>query len=452
MRDTVAPAAGTLARVAEAVKPAVVNIKTQARGMTPGGHARAPGGRPPSEEFSPEDFMRRFFGGVPEPGPQRGLGSGVIIDGSGIALTNAHLVENATRIEVVTLEGDTYPAKVLGADTATDLAVLQLEGVKGPLPTVLLADSDTVRVGDWVLAVGSPFGLQSTVTIGIVSGKARHIGAGPFDDFLQTDAAINPGNSGGPLVNMGGQVVGINTAIVAGGSGIGFAIPSNMVKRIGQELREKGRVRRGWLGVSIQPLTPELAKSFGVKSEAGALIAKVQPDSPAGQAGLAAGDVVIELDGKPVKDPGDVQRGIGLAKPGTRTQLKAWRDGAERSVSVTLGEAPSASRRAEERPSPTPPTASGLGLGVRPLTPDLARELQTESQDGVVVAQVAPRSAAARAGIRPGDIVREVNRRPVKTVEDFERTTQRLKEGDVVSLRLERRGASRYVAITLGAA
>jgi serine protease Do len=443
--DPSVPATGTLARIAEAVKPAVVNVKTESRS--------ASGGRTQFEEFFGEEFFRRFFGDVPERMPQRSLGSGVIVDASGIALTNAHVVENATRIEVVTVDGKTHRAKVLGADAATDLAVLQLDKVDGKLATVRLGDSEALRVGEWVLAVGSPFGLQATVTVGIISAKARHIGAGPFDDFLQTDAAINPGNSGGPLVNMQGQVVGINTAIVAGGSGIGFAIPSNMVKQITQELREKGRVTRGWLGVSIQPLTPELAKAFGAKTDEGALIADVQPDSPAARGGLKAGDVIVAVDGDPVKEPGDLQRHIGMAKPGARAGLKVMRDGSEQSIDVTLGEAPSGRRAEAPRPSPRPetPPHSALGLGVRPITPEIAKELGVDSEDGLVIASVDPQGSAARAGVRPGDIVREVNRKPVKTVGEFEAATKAVKQGDVVSLRLERKGASRYVAITVGA-
>ena len=269
---------GTFAKVAEAIKPAVININTVSRGVG--------GGRSQIEEFFGEDFFRRFFGDAPERIPQRSLGSGVIVDASGIALTNAHVVEKATEIEVITLDGSKHKAKVVGADKKTDLAVLKLDDGKAQFKFARLGDSDRMQVGDWVIAVGSPFGLQATVTAGIVSAKARNIGQGPFDDFIQTDAAINPGNSGGPLVNMAGEVIGINTAIVAGGSGIGFAIPSNMARKIYTELSTKGRVTRGWLGVSIQPLTSELARSFGAKDTKGVLISDVVPDSPAGKAGL----------------------------------------------------------------------------------------------------------------------------------------------------------------------
>src|SRR5947199_8161085 len=246
---------GTFAGVAEIIKPAVININTVSKGGTPGS-----GGRTPFEEFFGEDFFRRFFGDAPERIPQRSLGSGVIVDASGIALTNAHVVDKATEIEVITLDGGKHKAKVVGLDKKTDLAVLKLDDGKGQFKFARLGDSDRMQVGDWVIAVGSPFGLQATVTAGIVSAKARNIGQGPFDDFIQTDAAINPGNSGGPLVNMQGEVIGINTAIVAGGSGIGFAIPSNMARKIYSEINSKGRVTRGWLGVSMQPLAQGRAR------------------------------------------------------------------------------------------------------------------------------------------------------------------------------------------------
>src|SRR5947209_15183555 len=297
---------GSFAGVAEVIKPAVININTVSKGAGLGS-----GGRTPFEEFFGEDFFRRFVGDAPERIPQRSLGSGVIVDATGIALTNSHVVEKATEIEVITLDGGKHKAKVVGLDKKTDLAVLKLDDGKGQFKYARLGDSDKMQVGDWVIAVGSPFGLQATVTAGIVSAKARNIGQGPFDDFIQTDAAINPGNSGGPLVNMQGEVIGINTAIVAGGSGIGFAIPSNMARKIYTELQAKGRVTRGWLGVSIQPLTPELAKSFGAKDGKGVLLSEVVGDSPAAKAGLQPGDILIEFDGTKVGGPAGHKRTAG---------------------------------------------------------------------------------------------------------------------------------------------
>src|SRR5215468_2385485 len=325
---------GSFAKVAEAVGPAVVNINTYGRGG---------GGRTPIEEFFGDEFLRRFFGGEPErQQQQRSLGSGVIVDPSGIALTNAHVVERAGEIEVVTSEGKKHKAKLVGLDKRTDLAVLRLQG-GAPYPSAALGDSDRVKVGDWVLAIGSPFGLQQTVTAGIISAKGRSIGQGPFDDFLQTDAAINPGNSGGPLVNMSGEIVGINSAILSrsgGNVGIGFSIPSNMAKRIYTELVAKGKVTRGWLGVSIQPLTPELAKSFGLKEPKGVLISDVIAESPAEKAGVQAGDIITEFDGKKLDGPQDLQRAVASAAPGKAMAMTLWRDKATKTVEIHIGETP----------------------------------------------------------------------------------------------------------------
>ncbi|PYN07562.1 MAG: peptidase [Candidatus Rokuibacteriota bacterium] len=431
---------GTFAGVAEIIKPAVININTVSKGGTPGS-----GGRTPFEEFFGEDFFRRFFGDAPERIPQRSLGSGVIVDASGIALTNAHVVEKATEIEVITLDGSKHKAKVVGADKKTDLAVLKLDDGKAQFKFARLGDSDRMQVGDWVIAVGSPFGLQATVTAGIVSAKARNIGQGPFDDFIQTDAAINPGNSGGPLVNMAGEVIGINTAIVAGGSGIGFAIPSNMAKKIYTEINSKGRVTRGWLGVSIQPLTAELAKSFNAKDTKGVLISDVIGESPAAKAGLKPGDILLEFDGKKVEAPADLQRTVGLAQPGQEAKMKVWRDQGEKTIDIKIGEAPD-DKETPARPSRVAP--STLGLEVRPITPEIARQLNLKSNDGVIVARVDEGSAAGDAGVQRGDVIREINRQKVRSMADYERLTKDVKEGDRLTVLLQRGQMSLYVAFT----
>jgi len=433
---------GTFAKVAEAIKPAVININTVTRGG-PGG----PSGRTPFEEFFGEDFFKRFFGEMPERMPQRSLGSGVIIDPSGIALTNSHVVERATEIEVITLDGSKHKAKVIGNDKKTDLAVLKLDDGKVKFPFARLGDSDKMQVGDWVIAVGSPFGLQSTVTAGIISAKARQIGQGPFDDFLQTDAAINPGNSGGPLVNMQGEVIGINTAIVAGGSGIGFAIPSNMARKISTELASRGRVSRGWLGVALQPLTPELARSFNAKDK-GVLVADVVPDSPASKAGLKPGDVLLEFDGKKTEEPADSQRAVGLASPGTSAKVKLWRDSAEHTLELKIGEAPD-EREVQQRTG-TRAAPSALGMDVRPITQDMARQLNLRNTEGVIVSRVEEGSSAAEAGIQRGDVIREINRQKVKGLSDYDRLTREAKDGDRLTVLLQRGQMSLYVAFTIG--
>jgi serine protease Do len=429
---------GSFAKLAEAVKPAVINVSSQVK-ATPSRPQRERGER----DDPAEEFYRRFFGGeAPDRTPRRGVGSGVIIDPSGIALTNAHVVDGATTLEVVTLDGAKHKARILGADKKTDLAVLQLENGGKAFPYVPLGDSDETQVGDWVIAIGSPFGLQSTVTSGIISAKARQIGAGPYDDFLQTDAAINPGNSGGPLVNMRGEVVGINTAIVRGGSGIGFAIPSNMARRVATELRASGKVTRGWLGVSLQPLTTDLAESFGVKDAKGALVSDVAADGPAARAGLKSGDIIVEFNGKKVDDPGALARAVGQAKPGETGKLTLWRDRQQKTFELKLGELP-----ADRTASATGAAGgSGLGLAVGPVTPEIARELELKDTSGVVVMRVESGSVADEAGLQRGDVIVEVDRKPVKTVEDFQKLTAQT-GGKQVLMRVQRGDGAIYVAM-----
>src|SRR5215470_5728974 len=437
------PQGGTFASVADAIKPAVINVNTVSR-------TTGPQGRTPFEEYFGEEFFRRFFGEVPERIPQRSLGSGVIVDPSGIALTNAHVIDKATEIEIVTLDGGKHRAKVIGVDKKTDLAVLKLDEGKATFKYARLGDSDRVQVGDWVLAVGSPFGFQATVTAGIISAKARQLDQGPFDDFLQTDAAINPGNSGGPLVNMQGEVIGINTAIYAAGQGLGFAIPSNMARKIYTELRDKGRVTRGWLGVSIQPLTPELARSFGAKDAKGVLINEVMPDSPAAKAGLKPGDILLEFEGRALDGPADLQRSVGFFVPDRSAEVKIWRDQAEKTVEVKVGQAPD-ERQAQQQQRPGGGrTRSMLGLEVRPITPEIARQLNLRTTDGVIVVRVEDGTPAAEAGVQRGDVVKQLNGQSVRTMADFERLTRDMKEGDPLTVLLQRGAMSLYVAFRVG--
>ena len=309
-------------------------------------------------------------------------------------------------------------------------------------------DSDKLKVGDWVLAIGSPFGLQQTVTAGIISAKGRSIGQGLFDDFLQTDAAINPGNSGGPLVNMSGEVVGINSAILSrsgGNVGIGFSIPVNMAKRIYTELAARGKVTRGWLGVSIQPLTPELAKGFGLREAKGVLISDVVQDSPAERAGIAAGDIVTEFDKKKVDSPQDLQKAVAATAPGKGVPVKVWRDKAEKTLEIKIGETPDDSVALKS----TNKSRTMLGLDVRPITPDIARQLNLRGGEGVLVFSVEDDSPAAEAGLQRGDVIREVNRQRVRNLQDYERATKEVKEGDRVTVLLQRGQQSLYVAFTV---
>jgi serine protease Do len=357
------------------------------------------------------------------------------------------VVERATDIEVSTADGKKHKAKLMGVDRKTDLAVLRLQG-GGPYPAAVLGDSDRVKVGDWVLAIGSPFGLQKTVTAGIISAKGRSIGQGPFDDFLQTDAAINPGNSGGPLVNMSGEVVGINSAILSrtgGNVGIGFSIPVNMAKQIYTELAAKGKITRGWLGVSIQPLTPDLAKGFGLKEPSGVLISDVVQDSPAAAAGIASGDIIIEFDKKKVETPQELQKVVAATQPGRAVPLKVWRDKSEKTLEIKIGETPDDNVALKS----TNKGKGLLGLDVRPITPELARQLNLRNPEGVIVFQVDEDSAASEAGVQRGDVIREVNRQRVRSLQDFEKATKDVKDGDRITVLLQRGPQSLYVAFTV---
>jgi serine protease Do len=424
-------------RLAEALTPAVVNVRVT------GEPAR---GRDAAEQL-PEPF-RRF---APERGPRavRGMGSGFIVDASGYIVTNHHVVNEAKSIEVTLSDRRQLPARLVGSDPDTDLALLKVDATG--LPTIPLGRSTEVRVGEPVMAIGNPFGLDHTVTVGIISAKSRVIGAGRYDDFLQTDAAINPGNSGGPLISTRGEAVGIASAIASrngGFQGIGFAIPSDLARPILAELRTAGRVTRGWLGVSIQPLTPDLVRSFGLAREEGALVASVVDDSPAARAGVKAGDVVTRYDGKAVDGPRALSGLVASTAIGRTVELEVVRDGQPRTVSVTIGnlaEARSAATPAEPR------VAGRLGLELQELTPELAQRLGAKAGKGVVVTEVRPGSPAARAGLAEGDVIREVNRKPVEALEDIDRGMGRSGSGgEQVLLRVERQGASRYVVVEAG--
>ncbi len=324
-------------RVAELVTPAVVNISTVSTGR----------GRSPSELFRPfgnepffRDFFDRFFEGMPRQRRQSSLGSGVIIDKGGLILTNNHVIKDADEITVKFANKQEAKGRIVGTDPKTDLAVIRVSA-RDDLPVVTLGDSDALHVGEWAIAIGNPFGLDHTLTVGVISATGRsEVGIAAYENFIQTDASINPGNSGGPLLNIRGEVIGINTAIVASGQGIGFAIPVNMARRVMADLVKKGKVTRGWLGVGIQPLTPELAKSFGLSAEEGILVNQVMPKSPAEAAGLKTGDLILSVDGKPLKDPRELQRIIAETEVGKRIELTILRDKARRTVKVQVGEMP----------------------------------------------------------------------------------------------------------------
>jgi serine protease Do len=420
------------------LSPAVVNIST-----TQMRSERRPGG-PWSEEEDPFDFWRRFFGGPTPRAPfkERSLGSGFIIDKDGSILTNNHVVQGADKIVVRLSDNKDYEAKVLGSDGETDIAVIKIQAAKD-LPVAELGNSDTLEVGEWVLAIGNPFGLDHTVTSGIISAKGRQIG-GRYDNFIQTDASINPGNSGGPLINMSGQVIGINTMIFSrtgGNMGIGFAIPVNLAKDLIPQLRVKGKVTRGWMGVMIQPVTPEVAESLGLKEPTGALVGTVMQGSPAQQAGVQIGDVITEFDGKPIKGSSDLPILVARTPINKKVDLKVIRGKAEKRLSIVVAE------MKDEAPLLADVETQKLGLTVQKLTPDIAENLGIGMTEGVVVTDIEQGGLAEDAGFRRGDVVVEINRKPVRNVEDYRREIQALKKSKSVLFLVKRGSNTIFLAL-----
>jgi serine protease Do len=431
------PAGPDFADLAARVAPAVVRVSVT-------GHARAQAvDLPPELRGTPFErfFQQRQQGARPQ--RTMGQGSGFIIDPSGYVVTNNHVVGEADSVRVELADGRDLPAKVVGTDPKTDIALLKIEAGSN-LPTVKFGDSDHVRVGEWVLAMGNPFGLGGTATAGIVSARGRQIGAGPYDDFIQTDAPINPGNSGGPLLNSRGEVIGINTAIespVRGSVGIGFAVPINMAQSVVTQLRENGRVERGWLGVSMQKLDPELASALSIQEKKGVLIGGVERDGPAAKAGVQPGDVVTAVNDRQITLPRDLAEAVAGVKPGGTVTLHLLRDGKPVTQTVTLGQAPDtreARASGEERHA-----QANLGLALAP----------NRNGEGAVVAEVRPDSVAAEQGLQPGDVILRAGGRSVKGPRDVvEAVGAARKDGKAaVALQIERDGARAFVALPLKA-
>jgi serine protease Do len=418
------------------LRPVVVNISSTQVSESRGQQSPQEFGSPFGEEDPFNDFWRRFFGGPMPRGPQRqrSLGSGFIIDGDGSILTNKHVVENAQKIVVKLADEQEYEAKVIGRDPKTDIAVIKIEA-KTKLTPANFGDSDGLEVGEWVMAIGNPFGLDSTVTSGIVSAKGRHIGQ---DNFIQTDASINPGNSGGPLINLRGEVIGINTAIFSrtgGNIGIGFAIPVNLVKELLPQLRGKGKVTRGYLGVLIQKVTPELAESLGMEKSQGALVANVSKDGPADKSGVKVGDVIVEFDGKEIKDSGELPIIVARTPVEKKVRMKVLRDKKELILNVGVGELK------DEEVVASAPEKGEMGLTVQRLTPQIAESLGLEKAEGIVVSAVEPGSAADEAGIRRGDVIVEIDRKPIRNLDEYKKSIATIRKGKGV-LFLVRRGES----------
>jgi len=371
---------------------------------------------PFGEEDPFEQFFRQFFGGMKpyQEFKQKSLGSGFIISKDGYILTNNHVIANADEIYVTLANHHRYKAKVVGADPKTDIALIKIDPKNEELKPLKLGDSDKIQVGEWVIAIGNPFGFSRTVTVGIISAKGRVIGAGPYDDFLQTDAAINPGNSGGPLLNLKGEVIGINTAIIASAQGIGFAIPINMAKALLPQLK-KGKVIRGWLGVTIQEVTDDLAQYFGMKEPYGALVTQVFPNSPADKAGIKRGDVIIEYDGKKVEGIHDLPRMVAETPVGKIVDVVILRAGKKIHLKVKIG------RRGENQAFTTEEKMDKLGMYVVNLTDDIRSKYGITDKEGVLVYKVKPGSIADKAGIKEGDIIKSMEYQKVRNVDDYKR-------------------------------
>jgi serine protease Do len=431
------------AKLVEQNGPAVVNISVT-------GNMRTSAGAP-DLELSPDDpmfeFFRRFGQGVPrgmQPQPRtptQGVGSGFIVSADGLVLTNAHVVENASEVTVKLTDRREFKAKVIGIDPATDIAVLRIDGRN--LPAVKLGNANDVRVGEWVVAIGSPFGFENSVTSGIVSAKSRALPGGQSVPFLQTDVAVNPGNSGGPLFNLRGEVIGINSQIYSrsgGYQGVSFAIPINTALNVKDQLVAHGKVSRGRLGVTIQEVNQTLANSFGLPKAGGALVSSVEDGSPAAKAGLKAGDVVLKMDGTEIGSSLDLSSRVSSMKPGSMAKLEVWRDGKPREIVVSVGEAPVARTAAVEKADLS---GSRLGVAVRNLSPEEQR--QASIQGGVVVEQVA--GAAAKAGIQRGDIILAVNGKPVRSADELRAA---VKGAKTTALLVKREDARIFVPVELG--
>ncbi len=429
----------SFADLAEKVSPAVVNISTEKTLKMPGGPFRHFFG--PDDSFG--DFFRRYFGeDIPDREmKQQSLGSGFIIDKDGYIITNNHVVEGADEIKVKLTDGREYKARVIGRDQKTDLALIKISSLFKDLPFLQLGDSDKVRVGDWVLAIGSPFGLEHTVTKGIISATGRVIGSGPYDNFLQTDAPINPGNSGGPLINLKGEVIGINTAIIASGQGIGFAIPSNLAKSVISQLKGTGKVVRGWIGVSVQTVSPEIAKALGLKEAKGALVSDVAAGGPAEAAGIKRGDVIAAFNGREIKAMSDLPQLVAGTAVGKTVDITVLRDGKSLTMKITPTEM-------KEGGSLSSGEGTDLGLTVSNLTPPLQRQFRIRGSEGVLITDVAPDSPADVAGLQQGDVIKEVNRKPVKNTDDYRAALKKVEAGQPILFLITRGGNTIFLTIT----
>lgn len=425
----------SFSNLAESAGPAVVNIRT-VKTIKGGGRVFRHFKKGPFGDDDPmKDFFDRFFDEDQKRDfKQRSLGSGFIIDKDGYIVTNNHVIDNADKIVVILNDEKEFEAQIVGRDKNTDLALIKIESNHN-LPVLGFGDSEALKVGQWVVAIGNPFGLEQTVTAGIVSAKGRVIGSGPYDDFIQTDASINPGNSGGPLLNMKGEVVGINTAIVAGGQGIGFAIPVNLAKNIIVQLKSTGEVTRGWLGVGIQDISEEVAEYYGIKEKKGVLVTEVFPGDPADLAGIKPKDIILSVNGKAVDSARQLTGMIADISVGDTIKIKINRNGKPQTIDVKIAkreETKIFGRSTQEREQ------AQLGIQVSEITPETARRFNLKDTAGVIVVGVDPESKATEAGLQMHDIIREINHKNITSVSDFNKTINDIPEGETINLFIRR--------------
>ncbi len=434
--------------LADAVSPAVVNIRTE-KTIQGGGRVfrhfnqQNPFGN--NDHFN--DFFEKFFGEQPQKDyKQRSLGSGFIIDKDGYIVTNNHVIENADKIKVKLKDGKEYSAKIVGKDPSTDIALIKINAGDN-LHVLPFGDSSAIKVGQWVVAIGSPFGLEQTVTAGIISAKGRVIGSGPYDNFLQTDASINPGNSGGPLIDMQGQVIGINTAIIASGQGIGFAIPINLAKGVIEQLKTKGEVTRGWLGVVIQDINDDVANYYGVKDKKGVLVTEVIKGDPADKAGIRPQDIIIEVNNQKVDSSRDLTNLVANIPVGEKVKITILRDNKKQTLTVDVAKRPEENKLMSSNGSGKT-HEEDLGIQVSNITPEVAKQLNVSPSDGVLVEQVISGSKAEAAGVQNGDIIKEINHHAVKSVDEFTSELSKLKKKDEIQLFIWRMNAG-FVVIKM---
>jgi serine protease Do len=437
--SAIIPAApASFADLVEKLSPSVVNISTTQTVKQGGGSS----GNIPFRFFGNDEFFQRFFGEMPERDiKQKSLGSGFIISPDGYIFTNHHVVAKADRIKVKLASGNEYDAEIKGKDANTDLALIKINAGEN-LPAINLGDSDKLRVGDWVFAIGNPFGLEHTVTAGIVSAKGRAIGSGPYDNFIQTDASINPGNSGGPLFNLNGEVVGINTAIVAQAQGIGFSVPVNIAKSILNDLKTKGSVTRGWLGVSIQDITPDISANLKLKDRKGALVGQVFEGDPADKAGIKTGDIIVAIDNRPVQDTHELLRVVASLPVGKKVDVKVFRDGVEKSLALVVAE-----RKEKRDIARSGGTIDQLGMTVQEITPEIARHFGLSKSGGVIITDVKQGSPADEGGVKSQDIILQINRIKINSIKDFTGEIERTGKDETLMLLIKREDSSMFLTI-----